>query len=86
MLLISLEPDVTCISEGRWQVWIKTNDLPAAGTYAQVSLTVYGDQGNSGPIILGDDEEEDDYFTPGKTDEFTVSFQYNVCLELNTGF
>ena len=58
-------------SEGRWKVWVTTDDLPSAGTTAQVTLTVYGEQGNSGPIPLGN--VEDETFQPGEEDEFEVS-------------
>ena len=60
--------------DGHWHVWIKTDQLPSAGTTARVSLTVYGHQGNSGPIMLGEnsDEFEEDCFQSGNEDQFDV--------------
>ncbi len=48
-----------------------TNELPSAGTQAQVSLTVYGHKGNSGPIPLG--YADGQTFRAGQEDEFDVS-------------
>ena len=59
------------IKGGRWQVWVTTNELPAAGTEAQVTLTVYGHKGNSGPIPLGYIDGQT--FQAGNIDEFEVS-------------
>ena len=52
-------------------MWVTTNELPAAGTKAQVSITVYGHKGNSGPIPLGNADGET--FEAGNIDEFEVS-------------
>lgn len=57
-------------TEGKWRVWIATNENPAAGTDATVYMVVYGDKGKTDDIILG---AGDGYFEAGNEDEFTVS-------------
>ena len=47
-----------------------TNELPSAGTRAEVSITVYGHKGNSGPIPLGYTDGQT--FQAGQVDEFEV--------------
>lgn len=49
-----------------------TNELPSAGTHAQVSITVYGQKGNSGPLPLTYGEEDAQAFQAGSVDEFDV--------------
>jgi len=56
--------------EGRWKVWVTTNELPSAGTQAQVTLTVYGHRGCTKPIPLGSSDGQT--FQAGSVDEFTV--------------
>lgn len=56
---------------GIWKVWVTTNELPTAGTQAQVTITVYGHKGNSGLITLGHPDGQN--FTAGQIDEFDVS-------------
>lgn len=51
-------------------MWVTTNELPSAGTEAQVNITVYGHKGNSGPIPLGSAKGET--FQTGNIDEFEV--------------
>ena len=58
-------------AEGKWKVWVTTSDQPSAGTDAQVTLTVYGSRGNSGPIPLGYADGET--FQSGNIDEFEVN-------------
>ena len=60
------------IVEGKWKVWVTTNDHPSASSHAQVTLTVYGHKGNSGPIPLGYADGET--FQSGNIDEFEVSW------------
>ena len=60
------------ITEGRWRVTSVTNKNRHAGTQAQVTLTVYGHKGNSGPISLGNGDGEN--FQSGSIDEFDVRF------------
>ena len=49
---------------------MSTGNLPSAGTNANVSLTVYGHKGNSGPIPLG--YGDGSTFQSGNIDEFEV--------------
>ncbi|XP_061166198.1 lipoxygenase homology domain-containing protein 1-like [Saccostrea echinata] len=58
--------------EGTVKVFVTTSAAPDCGTNDQVTLTVYGDAGNSGPLSLG--EPNKGYFQPGQTDEFLVNF------------
>ena len=58
-------------SGGRWKVRIKTGYEEGCGTTGQVTLTVYGEKGNSGPIPLGYADGED--FHTGDANEFEVS-------------
>ncbi|KAK3092113.1 hypothetical protein FSP39_025311 [Pinctada imbricata] len=55
-------------TKGRWKVWITTNGNKAASTQAQVTITVYGHKGNSGPISLGTGDGSQ--FQSGNIDEF----------------
>ncbi len=61
---------------------VETSELPTAGTTAQVTITVYGDKGNSGPIPLGYGDGET--FKAGDVDVFndvSITFIYfNLCL------
>ena len=59
-------------TEGRWKVVCITNKNRHAGTQAQVTLTVYGHKGNSGPISLGTGDGEN--FQSGTADEFDVRY------------
>ena len=54
-------------SDGDWKIQILTT---VSAENARVALMVYGDQGSSGPIILG----QSDYglFQAGNIDEFQV--------------
>ncbi|KAK3579121.1 hypothetical protein CHS0354_022141 [Potamilus streckersoni] len=58
-------------TKGRWKVWVQTNAMPSASTRAQVTMTVYGSKGNSGPITLGQGDGQ--HFQAGHIDEFNVS-------------
>lgn len=57
--------------EGKWMVSITTNELPSAGTGAQVVMTVYGDKGHSDAIPLGVPGGE--YFQSGSVGNFEAS-------------
>ncbi|XP_060083246.1 lipoxygenase homology domain-containing protein 1-like [Ylistrum balloti] len=57
--------------EGDFRVYIMTGSVPKAATTAQVTLTVYGDAGNSGPLQLG--KADSGQFQVGQTDEFDIS-------------
>ena len=59
------------VSEGNVKVYVTTSSAPNSGTNDHVTLTVYGDAGNSGPLSLG--EQDKGHFQPGQTDEFKVS-------------
>ncbi|XP_078677295.1 uncharacterized protein LOC144913960 isoform X2 [Branchiostoma floridae x Branchiostoma belcheri] len=66
-----LQEDKAPLSEGRFRVWVHTGDYPNSGTDAHVTLTVYGDRGNSGPLSLGGGDGM--LFERGNEDEFTLS-------------
>ncbi|GCB66519.1 hypothetical protein scyTo_0004980 [Scyliorhinus torazame] len=60
------------ISQGdKWEVIIATGNFHLAGTEAAVIIYVYGDNGTSGPIILGTGKEQ--LFKPGSTDIFKIN-------------
>ncbi|XP_038664393.1 uncharacterized protein LOC119972132 [Scyliorhinus canicula] len=60
------------ISQGdKWEVIITTGNFHLAGTEAAVIIYVYGDNGTSGPIILGTGKEQ--LFKPGSTDIFKIN-------------
>ena len=42
-------------SDGDWKIWVTSDEDLVYGT---VALVVYGDRGNSGPIMLGEDGSE----------------------------
>ncbi|KAL4236123.1 retinal rod cell development [Mactra antiquata] len=58
-------------TKGKWRVTTRTNALPSAGTQAQVTITVYGTKGNSGPLTLGHGDGSN--FQAGQVDDFTIS-------------
>lgn len=62
-----------------WHVTVSTNPLKSAGTNAQVTLTIYGHRGNSGPITLGNMEGND--FAAGNKDEFNVGLLRNLLAQ-----
>lgn len=57
-------------TDGDWKVYVTTAADEDSGTDSNVSITVYGDADNSGPIQLG--SQSVGYFYSGKTDEFDV--------------
>ena len=59
---------ILTFSEGNWKVWVVTNGHTSASTQAQVTITVYGHKGNSGPISLGSGDGS--HFQSGNTDDF----------------
>ena len=72
---------VVVFAGGRWQVFVTTNELPAAGTDAQVTLTVYGHRGNSGPIPLGYSDGQT--FQAGNIDEFEVQVNLSIINDIH---
>ncbi|XP_061409976.1 LOW QUALITY PROTEIN: uncharacterized protein LOC133344041 [Lethenteron reissneri] len=61
-------------TKGRFKVWVSTGELAAAGTDARVSVTLYGERGHAGPILLGAGSGgTGGTFSKGSEDEFTVS-------------
>ncbi|XP_035657481.1 lipoxygenase homology domain-containing protein 1-like [Branchiostoma floridae] len=62
--------DTTDNKKDEWTVRVTTSEDVNAGTDAQVTLTVYGDKGNSGPLQLG--VGQSGFFERGKIDEFDV--------------
>ena len=61
---------VSGTSVGDWKVLVTTGSDADSGTDSNVTLTVYGDADNSGPIQLG--SHSVGYFYSGQTDEFDV--------------
>ncbi|GFR61376.1 lipoxygenase homology domain-containing protein 1 [Elysia marginata] len=55
---------------GAWRVYTVTAPEADSGTEANVSLTVFGTNGQLGPLSL--ESEEQDCFQPGKTDQFDI--------------
>ncbi|XP_076807722.1 lipoxygenase homology domain-containing protein 1-like isoform X3 [Clavelina lepadiformis] len=64
-------PKVVKKTQGRWRVNIATSELAAAGTDANVTITVYGVKGNTGPLLLNNGSRTT--FRSGNEDEFAVS-------------
>ena len=58
-------------TEGDWKIWIDTADN---AYYCQVSMVVYGEHGNSGPIVLG--KSGKDLFLSGNQDQFKVFYYF----------
>ena len=73
--------------EGDYKVLVTTSDDKDSGTDAKVTLTVFGDKGNSGPLPLEKDGHKEglNLFVDGTTDDFQVSrtvwLQY-TCINL----
>ncbi|XP_027494713.1 oxygen-regulated protein 1 [Corapipo altera] len=57
----------------KWNVSVLTSDMPSAGTSSKVYITLYGDQGSSGPIFLDGDKGKS--FQRGNEDAFTEELQ-----------
>ncbi|ESO92329.1 hypothetical protein LOTGIDRAFT_121069, partial [Lottia gigantea] len=53
-----------------WRVTVTTGDDSNAATSAQVTITIYGQKGNSGPINLGN--SGGNYFESGSVDDFEI--------------
>ena len=64
-------------TEGNWKVFITTGDTENAGIEANVSMTVYGTEGTSKPLPLGQEGQPTKMET-GQTQEFEVSHSW--CL------
>lgn len=58
------------IADGDWKITVVTGNLPNAGTDATVSLYVYGEGSNSGPIVLGSGSHQ--LFNVNSADTFQV--------------
>ena len=74
----SVHDDLFCVSVVDWEVLITTGSEEEAGTDSKVTLTVFGDKGNSGPQLL---ELPNGKFNVGQTDSFSVSclhFEGNI--------
>uniref|UniRef100_A0A8C4RVI6 Oxygen-regulated protein 1 n=1 Tax=Erpetoichthys calabaricus TaxID=27687 RepID=A0A8C4RVI6_ERPCA len=61
------------LQEGDWKVTVVTGDFPSAATEATVFLFVYGNKGESGPIILGSGKHQ--LFNPNSADTFQVNLK-----------
>ena len=61
---------------GDWKIWIATEE--EASQADEIVLWVYGDQANSGPIILWTGEDNGQ-FLAGNDDEFKVG-KYLMCI------
>ena len=64
MLLLFCPPD------GDWKVWVVSLEDAMDG---DIALVVYGDKGNSGPVILGS-AGENGLFMKGNKDIFKVGY------------
>nr|XP_020861601.1 lipoxygenase homology domain-containing protein 1 isoform X5 [Phascolarctos cinereus] len=63
--------DRVLLSDDEWRVLVLTGNT---GTRANVTLWVYGDRGDTGPLPLGKDNREQ-LFLPRKEDEFQVQIK-----------
>ena len=59
------------VSGHPWQIVALTGEDQAEGTDSAVELILYGDKGQSQPLVIG--EREDFRFSRGATDTFNVS-------------
>lgn len=58
------------ISGDEWKVWVTTKPEPGSGTKSAAVLILYGDKGQSKPVIIG--ESEDFEFKDGSTEQCDV--------------
>ena len=58
--------------ESDWRVYVYTSSEDKSGTDAQVTLTVFGEKGDTGPQPLG--VPENGLFESGATDQFDVRY------------
>ncbi len=65
-----------CMIVGEWEVKVKTSDLHNAGTHAQIYVTVYGTQGMSDKLEVGQSGPKCEDFEQGKESTFDVSNIY----------
>jgi len=59
---------------------VKTGDLTGAGTNANVSICIFGDNGDTGDIPLKVSDEKKDPFEKGHLDTFSVQSKTLVRL------
>ncbi|XP_075070522.1 oxygen-regulated protein 1 [Mixophyes fleayi] len=64
----------TEINEGEWKITVVTGNLPKAGTDATVFLYVYGEEADSGPIMLGSGSHQ--LFNINSADTFQINLKY----------
>ena len=57
--------------KGDWCLYVVTSEDDNSGTDAQVTVTLFGEKGNSGPLELG--KPGVDLFEAGASDQFEVS-------------
>ena len=62
--------------DGDWKVFVTTDESNDGG---DVTMVVYGDKGNSGPIVLGK-ATDSGLFSAGNLDEFKVKHLTVTCL------
>ncbi|XP_063779799.1 oxygen-regulated protein 1 [Pseudophryne corroboree] len=62
------------INEGEWKITVVTGNFPNAGTDATVFLYVYGEESNSGPIMLGSGNHQ--LFNINSADTFQINLKY----------
>ncbi|KAH9523747.1 hypothetical protein Btru_040820 [Bulinus truncatus] len=62
-------------SKGNWRVLIKTGEEPGSGTDANVSVTIFGTKGDSGPLVLGKKGKE--LFYPGHIHQTDIQINTN---------
>ncbi|XP_055956181.1 lipoxygenase homology domain-containing protein 1 [Patella vulgata] len=63
-------PEKKQTPNGDWKIEIQTSEVDDAGTDSNVMLTVFGNDGNSGPLPLG--EKGIGFFEFGQSDEFEI--------------
>ncbi|XP_068093489.1 oxygen-regulated protein 1 isoform X2 [Hyperolius riggenbachi] len=61
------------INDGEWKITVATGNFPNAGTDATVFLYVYGEDSDSGPIMLG--SGSDQLFNVNSADTFQVNLK-----------
>ena len=67
------------ISAGDWKLWVTSDEDLVHGN---VTLVVYGDSGNSGPIVLGG-EGQKHLFRKDNKDIFKVGWELSLSLSLS---
>ena len=67
-------------TEGKYDIRVTTSDLQNAATHAQVSLTVYGEKGNSGILALGGAGPDSHHWERGEVFTDMVSVYNDIII------